>query len=147
MNKKILYSIVPVLLIGIVFVLHQPVLSGIALFQDISGAKLKFIEEEYDFGTIKEGDVVEHIFSFTNIGSDTLIIAQVRASCGCTAALLSTNRIPPKGVGEIKTTFKSKGRAGKQKKTLTVFSNDPDSPAKTLSFRAVIEPADSSQHL
>ncbi len=136
----------PVLLLAIIFVLHKPLLSGIMIFQDASGAKIMFTEEEYDFGKIKEGDVVEHIFSFTNAGNDTLIIAQVRASCGCTAALLSASRIPPKGKGEIKTTFKSKGRAGKQKKTLTVFSNDPESPAKKLSFRADIEPLD-DKHL
>lgn len=136
----------PVLLLAIIFILHKPLLSGITIFQDTRGAKIKFTEEEHDFGKIKEGDVVEHIFSFTNVGIDTLIIAQVRASCGCTAALLSASRIAPKGKGEIKTTFKSKGRAGKQNKTLTVFSNDPEFPAKKLSFHAEIEPAD-DKHL
>lgn len=144
MKKKIIYIIVSVFLVGFIFVIQEPLRSGISLFQDVRGAKIKFTKEEHDFGTIKEGEVVEHVFSFTNAGSDTLIIAQVRASCGCTAALLSASRIPPKGEGEIKTTFKSKGRAGKQKKTLTVFSNDADSPAKTLFFRAYIEPADST---
>ena len=141
MNKKIIIFIAIFLLVGMSIVFQTSLHSGITLFQDVKGAKIEFSELEFDFGKIKEGDIVEHVFNFTNIGSDTLKIAQVRASCGCTATLLSANHIPPKGTGEIKTTFKSKGRAGKQKKTLTVFSNDAESPAKKLVFRADIEPS------
>ena len=141
MRTKHIYLFSFVVAIVLVFVFHKQLFSGIHFFQDKHGAMIKFAEEEFDFGNLEEGQVVDHTFEFANAGTDTLIIAQVRASCGCTAALLSANRIPPQGTGEIKTTFKTKGRAGKQKKTLTVFSNDPDTPAKTLIFRAFIEPA------
>ncbi len=139
MSKKLIYSGLFVLAFALGLLYQKRLFSGIHSFQDSPGAKIKFSEEEFDFGTIAEGAVVEHTFVFTNAGTDTLIIGQVRASCGCTAALLSANRIPPQAKGEIKTTFKTKGRSGKQKKTLTVFSNDPETPAKTLIFRAVIE--------
>lgn len=142
MNKKIVILIIVVSLTGLGLIFQSRLHSGISLFQERKVAKMEFAEEEFDFGKIKEGDVVEHVFTFTNIGSDTLKIAQVRASCGCTAVLLSDNRIPPKGVGEIKTTFNSKSRSGIQKKTLTIFSNDTESPAKKLVFRAQIEASD-----
>lgn len=147
MKKSLIVFIVLILVSLIAFAgtswfFQSHLVGGMAIFQNIKGAKMKFSEEEFDFGKINEGDIVEHVFVFTNVGSDTLKIAQVRASCGCTATLLSSNQIPPKGVGEIKTTFKSRGRAGKQKKTLTVFSNDAESPAKKLTFYAEIKPSD-----
>jgi hypothetical protein len=141
MRTKLIFLSSLVLAIVLVFLFHKQLRSGIQFFQDKQGSKIKFAEEEFDFGNLAEGSVAEHTFEFINAGTDTLIIAQVRASCGCTAALLNTNRIPPQGTGEIKTTFKTKGRAGKQKKTLTVFSNDQETPAKTLIFHAFIEPA------
>ncbi|MBL7959072.1 DUF1573 domain-containing protein [bacterium] len=139
MKKKIVIISFVVALCALGFVFQSKLHSGISLFQDLKKAKIEFTEEEFNFGKIKEGELVEHVFTFTNIGNDTLKIAQVRASCGCTATLLSANRIPPRGMGEIKTTFNSKGRFGIQKKTLTVFSNDSDSPAIKLVFRAEIE--------
>lgn len=144
MEKRSVIIVTLIVLTGLGLVFQSRLFSGISIFQDTQGAKMKFSAEEFDFGKIKEGDIVEHVFMFTNIGNDTLKIAQVRASCGCTAVLLSASHVPPQGSGEIKTTFKSKGRAGKQKKTLTVFSNDSESPAKKLTFRAEIEPSDST---
>lgn len=41
-------------------------------------------ETEFDFGKIPQGKPVTHIFELTNIGKDSLRIANVQASCGCT---------------------------------------------------------------
>ena len=37
-------------------------------------ASFSFTEEEYNFGTIKQGESVTHDFQFTNTGSEPLII-------------------------------------------------------------------------
>lgn len=42
-------------------------------------AKIVFKEDNYDFGDIREGIKVEHIFKFTNEGEDTLRIKRVQA--------------------------------------------------------------------
>ena len=34
----------------------------------MGGPRFKFDKTEHDFGTINEGDVVETVFSFTNVG-------------------------------------------------------------------------------
>ena len=44
---------------------------------DITGPRLTVDSIRYDFGEISEGDVVEHVFVFTNTGDDTLEIANV----------------------------------------------------------------------
>lgn len=41
-------------------------------------------ETEFDFGKIPQGKPVTHIFEVTNNGKDSLRIANVQASCGCT---------------------------------------------------------------
>ncbi len=109
--------------------------------QNGNGPKIDFSEGEWDFGNIHDGDIVEHVFSFRNSGTDTLTIQDVHASCGCTAALASASQIPPGGNGEIKATFNSRGKRGHVKKTITVVSNDKEQPVATLSlFADVGEP-------
>ena len=71
------------------------VLSGNVVFAQDStnaaqGPKIKFAETSYDFGTALQDTQVKHVFKFKNVGNDTLKIAQVQTSCGCTAAESST---------------------------------------------------------
>ena len=103
--------------------------------------KIKFEKTEHDFGTITEGQSVEYFFKFSNLGNDTLVITNVRASCGCTAALLSEKIIPPGGNGEIKTVFDSHGRPGNNRKSISVISNDTDNQQIVLRFTVNVEGA------
>ncbi len=41
-------------------------------------------ETEFDFGKIPQGKPVTHVFEVVNLGSDSLRIVNVQASCGCT---------------------------------------------------------------
>src|SRR5829696_9483966 len=43
---------------------------------------LQFQNVDHDFGTINEGDIVEHTFSFVNTGAAPLIIQNAQPSCG-----------------------------------------------------------------
>ena len=82
-----------------------------------------FQEEEYDFGTIKEGDIVEHTFIFTNTGEAPLIIESARASCGCTVPKWPKEPIAVGETGEIQVRFDSKGKPNVQNKTVTITAN------------------------
>src|SRR5437868_6966461 len=44
----------------------------------------KFKEQEFNFGNIKQGDVVTHEFEFTNTGNEPIVISSASGSCGCT---------------------------------------------------------------
>ncbi|MBZ5857074.1 DUF1573 domain-containing protein [Flavihumibacter profundi] len=44
----------------------------------------KFSEQKFNFGKIKQGVPVNHVFEFTNISDQPLVIESATASCGCT---------------------------------------------------------------
>lgn len=84
---------------------------------------IKFDEEEYDFGTVEAGTIVEHTFKFTNTGEAPLIIQSATASCGCTVPKKPTDPIPVGGVGEIGVRFDSKNKNGVQSPVITIRAN------------------------
>ena len=85
--------------------------------------KFTFGETIHDFGTITEGEVVNHVFAFTNEGDTPLIIESAKASCGCTVPRWPKEPIPVGGTGEIEVSFNSKGKPGTQNKTVTITAN------------------------
>lgn len=91
-----------------------------------------FSENAFDFGEINQDDKVEHIFNLINDGERDLIIRNVRSSCGCTAVSPSKKVIAPGETAPIKVVFDSTGKKGKQTKTITVITNDPQNPTTTL---------------
>src|SRR5690625_4939798 len=63
--------------------------------------KIKFDETNYDFGEMKEGDVVQHEFTFTNTGDAPLKVLKARPSCGCTVPSWSKEPIAPGEKGSM----------------------------------------------
>jgi hypothetical protein len=89
-------------------------------------SKIDFENIEYDFGTINEGDIVEHTFTFTNTGSTPLLVEKATASCGCTVPKWPNDPIPVGSTGEIQVRFDSKNKPNQQIKTITITANtDP----------------------
>ncbi len=86
----------------------------------------------FNFGTINQGDVVSHNFRFKNTGRSDLLIHKIKSSCGCTATAPESKVISKGKKSFIKATFNSRGKVGKQHKTITVITNDPDHPEVTL---------------
>ncbi|SDH07200.1 Protein of unknown function [Psychroflexus sediminis] len=56
---------------------------------------MEFDEAMHDFGTVEEGEVVEHTFVFTNTGDAPLIVSDANASCGCTVPTWTEGAIAP----------------------------------------------------
>ena len=82
-----------------------------------------FEKETHDFGTVKDGDVVETVFTFTNNGEAPLIISDVKGSCGCTVPEWPKEPIPVGGTGDLKVKYNSKGKSGIQNKSVTITAN------------------------
>ena len=74
----------------------------------------------------QEGEIVTHTFRFKNTGTQSLVILNVEASCGCTTPKYDKKPIPPGGEGKIEVEFNSSGRYGKQYKVINIFANVPE---------------------
>ncbi len=111
---------------------------------DISGTPaIQFSESQHDFGSVKEGAVVDYTFKFANKGAGLLKISDITTSCGCTAALVSSDHLKPGEEGTLKVELDTKHRSGKMSRTVTVKSNDPKEPSKILVIYANVQKADS----
>ena len=98
-----------------------------------------FNETTHDFGTVKQGDVVTHEFTFKNAGNAPLVIEKVDTTCGCTAVVVAEKRILPGRAGKIKAAFDTRGYSGRVTKYIYFFSNDDTDSRRELSLVADIE--------
>lgn len=102
------------------------------------GPTIFFENPDFNFGQIFKGQKIDHIYKFENRGNDVLNIGKVKTSCGCTAAILTSNMIPPGKTGEIMAVFSSGSSTGNVTKSITVISNDPDHPSYNLTISGEI---------
>lgn len=86
-------------------------------------ARIRFAETEFDFGEIKQGEVVVHRFQFTNTGQLPLTILKAYAGCGCTVPEWPETPIAPGETNEIMVKFNSEGKKGDQSKIVKVIAN------------------------
>ncbi len=98
-----------------------------------------FDPQRYEFGSIQQGEIIEFEYKLTNKGKRDLLIRKIRASCGCTAIKPAKEKIAPGETIAIKTTFNSKGRRGRQNKSVTVITNDPKRPKTILWIKGEVK--------
>lgn len=91
--------------------------------QEIKYARILFEESTYEFGKIKQGDVVKHTFNFKNDSDEPLVVSNAAASCGCTVPAWPKEAIKPGENGKIEVVFNSTGKSGMQNKTIIITAN------------------------
>lgn len=96
--------------------------------------KIIFKETNFNFDTVKSGTVVTYKFEFKNEGKKPLDILKVKTSCGCTTTKLTETTYKKGKGGAIEITFNTSGRKGRQHKTVTVITNDPQNPEILLNI-------------
>jgi hypothetical protein len=99
---------------------------------------LAFDESSFDFGTVTEGEIITHTFSFTNTGDEPLIINDARGTCGCTVPSKPTAPIAPGEKGEITVRFDSSNKVGKRNQRVTVTANTTP-PQTIISLDGTVE--------
>jgi hypothetical protein len=96
-------------------------------------------ESNFDFGNVKKGDKVQHIYEITNTGINPLVISEVKPGCGCTVPDFTKEPIMPGKKGKITLHFDSSNFDGNVDKYADVFANVEKAPIK-LTFTANIQP-------
>ncbi len=109
-----------------------------SFFTTIHGQTLQLKSAEHDFEVIYEGEKVEHTFAYTNKGDAPLILSDVRLTCGCTAVSWDKTPLSPNESTEITIQFDSKGKVGRQRKVITLISNDKKSPTSLQLYGTVL---------
>ncbi len=94
---------------------------------------VEIIDSVFDFGKIKEGEMVEFSYRFKNTGKEPLVVVEALASCGCTVPEKPEKPIEPGEIGYLKVKFNSDRKPGEAHKTITVTSNaEPEFPTLLL---------------
>ncbi|PZU83110.1 MAG: hypothetical protein DI529_13170 [Chryseobacterium sp.] len=100
---------------------------------------IAFSETDHNFGDIKKGEKVEHVYEVTNTGTNPLIISNVKPGCGCTVPDYTKEPILPGKKGKITLHFDSTNFDGSVNKVADVFVNVEKAPVR-LTFSANILP-------
>lgn len=80
--------------------------------------------KEIDLGLVKQGAEVTQAFAFTNVGTQPLLIREVKPSCSCTAVNWPRQPIGPGEKGEIQVRYKASAvSTGVDLKHVTVMAN------------------------
>jgi hypothetical protein len=104
------------------------------------GPHITFDKLVHEFGPIT--DTREHpaSFRFTNTGTETLIISDINATCGCTVPKLERRQFQPGESDTIAVTFNPRNRSGDTEKLISVVTNARPEPVIKLKINALVEP-------
>lgn len=104
-----------------------------------SGASIEFDKETHDYGSVEYGGNGQCIFTFTNTGTESLLISNAKGSCGCTVPSWPKESIAPGETGEIAVKYDTK-RPGAINKSVTITSNATNSPTKVIRIKGTVQP-------
>lgn len=90
---------------------------------DMPKTAMTFEKMEHDYGKIEQKTKNEHIFRFTNSGTNPLVIANAKGTCGCTVPDYPKDPIMPGEDGEIKVEYSSRTSKGVQTKMVNIWAN------------------------
>lgn len=121
-----------------------PATTGAAPVAPVSNLKaddMAFDEAIHDFGTLMEGPDAKCVFTFTNKGTEPIIIQKAQPSCGCTVPSFSGEPVAPGATGKIDVAYHTGGKPNAFSKSITVVSN---AGTKILTIKGTVEKAPTS---
>ena len=128
---------------GLFLTLLLTVASAIGFAQEVQplkGAKIEFASDVHDYGDVKHGGNGKCTFTFTNTGTEPLVISNARGSCGCTVPEWPKAPIAPGAKAVITVNYDTK-RVGAINKSVTITSNAVNEPTKIIRIKGNVLPA------
>lgn len=92
----------------------------------------------YDFGIVKEGDILKRKFYFKNEMSEKVRITQVNTSCACTISKVDTKEVLPGKKVPIEIQFDTAGYPGVKTRYIYVHTDSKANPITIFEIRADI---------
>lgn len=101
--------------------------------------QLTIVEPLKDWGTVPKGEKIDWDFVVKNTGKSDLQILSAQPSCGCTVANFD-KVIKPGATGKVTAHVDTTAFSGPISKTITLQTNDPNTPSAQLTVHAVVKP-------
>ena len=118
------------------------------------------VEQVIEEKSVLTGKEIKGKLVLKNKGDELLKILGVSSTCGCTTLKLKERRIQPGDEVDLNFVVDTRGKLGMVEKTITIHSNDPESPWKEIvtfhalpsgmegaDTQAIFTPACSSCHI
>lgn len=93
---------------------------------------------EHFFGEVNEAGIIETSFKIENKGVAALTILRIKTSCGCTASTIENNVIMPGKSEKLKVSYDTDRRPGSFKKSITIYSDDPEHPSVSVLIKGKV---------
>ena len=106
---------------------------------DKAAPRLTLVEPLKDFGTVAKGEKINYSFEVKNTGTADLEIISAKPTCGCTVADFD-KIIKPGAVGKVTASVDTTAFAGPISKSVTLETNDPNTPTAQLTLSAIVKP-------
>lgn len=107
---------------------------------------LKWADETHDFGEIEKGKPVSYEFTFTNTTKQTVLLTNVKPSCGCTATNYTKTPVKPGEKGTVVATYNA-AAPGNFHKTVTVTTNEEGAAPKVLIIKGKVKNQDQEKSI
>ncbi len=108
-------------------------------------ASIRIDKEEFDFGSVKTGQVIRQRFNIYNAGQENLIITGFDKQCDCVSFGVSSSVIGPNQTGILEIALEAK-RVQELEEDFVLITNDAQNPSRAIRLKAKIY-EDFSQHL
>ena len=107
---------------------------------EVADNTLQFSPKGVNFGTIDEmSGVWQGRAMLRNMGGDTLVITQIKTTCGCLRAESAKRVIAPNEIAEVALRYYPRGHAGRVRQRVLIYSNlSADKPSAVLSLAGVV---------
>ena len=98
-----------------------------------------YSEVKFDFGSVKEGDTVKHVFKLKNTGKAPLFIYKANGTCDCIFPFVDKSKpLDPGEERDITVAFVTHGRKGPQSRSVLIDTNT-DPAEMVLALTGVVE--------
>lgn len=116
-----------------------PAIDAVQATATAKQAKCMADPNAFDFGKVKQGDILKHTFVLKNTESETITIKEVNTSCSCTSTKFDKKVIAPGEEAPIEIAFDTNGYSGVKKRQLFVHTSSRKNPLVIFEMVADIQ--------
>jgi hypothetical protein len=102
------------------------------------GPRIAVEPGSFDFGQALQNKTLTKEFAVRNMGDADLVIEDVKTSCGCTAALLSSKVVKPGGQTPLRVALETRSALGRVERRVVIRSNDSQQTAFSVTVSVTV---------